>query len=351
MRSGNYSAVITAESSNSGSLALYDKVSICCLQSDPPVNAKVVAEMPGLYVINDFVVQGDNAYVTDGLYGLKIADISDPDHLKILSILPLDGSCMEIQIIDDLAVIRVGTTQLKIINIADPLNPCYLSQITSTGINVSLGYAISGDCVFVADSLNGLAIYNISDQSNPFLEKKVQLPEMYYNYLPVPAVSIRDNYLFICSRGYLSILNVSLPGYPFIGMLSNAYASKILLNGNYAYLCAETSVSIVDISNPSTPQTISTISGFTHAAEFEFFNDYIFCTMDWKSMNSAMEHKIIVLDVHDPSKPETALEFETPWTAVNYPSVNPLCIEQEFRHNEVGYLRAGKSRYYRENSG
>jgi hypothetical protein len=156
--------------------------------------------------IKDIALSDNYAYVTTESSGLKIVDISNTAHPSIIAqYTSSPGSAKGIAIRDTLAYI--GYYYFQILNIADPLHPALISQLTS--------------------------IYNIND------------------------IQINGNYAYLGIPGAgFYIIDISDPTLPVqLGGYYSGHASgSLYLDGNYVYLPDGASgVHVVDVSDPNVP--------------------------------------------------------------------------------------------------
>jgi hypothetical protein len=124
-----------------------------------------------------------------------------------------------------------------------------------------------GDLVYAANSDGGMAIYDVSDLTNPFLVGDLQTDE------DLLGVGVSGRYAYFVSSTYdgttllsaLVVIDVLDPTDPvFVSRLSLDDAmNDIAISGDYAYVIGgRTEFSVVDISNPSEPAIVATINNY-----------------------------------------------------------------------------------------
>lgn len=116
---------------------------------------------------------GNTAYLA-GDFGLQIIDISDPQDPLLLSWFHTEGTAWTVAVAGGLACLastvidipeQQSHTELRIIDVSNPMIPTQLGNFGTPGLVHSL--AIAGNKLYVADFVTGLLIYDISQPQNP----------------------------------------------------------------------------------------------------------------------------------------------------------------------------------------
>jgi regulator of protease activity HflC (stomatin/prohibitin superfamily) len=114
---------------------------------------------------NAVFVEKDFAYVMDNVFGLHIADVSDPTAIQSLSSHQTTGTGQDIFVAGNYAYIADGEAGLMIVNVADPLDPKTASVIDQ--FQNANSVIVLGDFAYLADGSNGLWIIDVSKPVAP----------------------------------------------------------------------------------------------------------------------------------------------------------------------------------------
>jgi len=114
---------------------------------------------------NGVALSGNTAFVADGVGGLQIIDVSDPENPNIIGSADTPGYARSVAISDDTAFVADGFEGLQIVDVGYPENPEIIgSKYTMDEVN---GVSLSGDTAFLAAGYGGLQIIDVSDPRNP----------------------------------------------------------------------------------------------------------------------------------------------------------------------------------------
>ena len=121
-------------------------------------------DLPG--VVKEVVISGSLAYIPNDDRGLQIVDIADPDHPHIVSGIDTPGTATDVVVGGDRAVMTSGDS-LQVIDVAAPTNPTLISSLKLPARALRLDR--HGSIVYVTCGWDGLAIINLSDDTQPTL--------------------------------------------------------------------------------------------------------------------------------------------------------------------------------------
>ena len=126
----------------------------------------LIASYAGLPDPRDVRVIGRYAYIADFLSptDLKVIDIGDPLSPILKSSFNNPGNISDLDVINGFAYGADGTNGLKIINVGNPLSPSLTSTFNTPGHAQDV--KISGQHAYVADGFSGLQIINIANPSS-----------------------------------------------------------------------------------------------------------------------------------------------------------------------------------------
>jgi hypothetical protein len=122
------------------------------LDTAPPVQVGSM-DTPGK--ARGLAVAGGLCGVADGLNGLVIADVSDPQHITPVGALGLSGYANAVAIQDTLAFVACGTGGIAVVNIARPGAPALAAKIPS---GYAMGVCAAGRYVLAGDRDLGLMV-------------------------------------------------------------------------------------------------------------------------------------------------------------------------------------------------
>jgi VCBS repeat-containing protein len=253
---GNYAYVTTYQ----GSLEIVDI-------SDPskPV---AVGSYAGLNAttLNDVVAEGTNAYVTDAS-GLEIFDVSNPASPVLIGSLP--SGLNSVFVSGNYAYVGDSFNHaVRLVNISDPSTPTVVSSITipsELGPGSPLGFALSGNYLYVADFSPGIDVIDVTDPAHPALVTTFSNLNPHAHVGPgetssPTALAISGNYLYVADQDTgLYVLNIANPAAPVEvssydpGGAGNHYMG-IQVEGTFAYVTDASGKLIeLDISDPTHP--------------------------------------------------------------------------------------------------
>ncbi|MCG3195869.1 MAG: hypothetical protein GHCLOJNM_00338 [bacterium] len=209
----------------------------------------------------DFLLEGDLAYLADSSQRLVILDISTPQ-----GALPMLGWVDTPQVRSNYraCLVKQGThvvlqnrDRLFTIDVSNPASPVVVT-VTDQNVNRACRCEVLGEALYVAD--DALRAYDFSHSATPFSETPFDLGVLDYPNLK-PVDMVLDATTLWTANEYDGIqgIDVTHPGSPeLLGQYSEpAWARSILLAGNVAYVgggngwgCALWAVDITDLSVP-----------------------------------------------------------------------------------------------------
>jgi hypothetical protein len=167
---------------------------------------------------NAVYVEGDIAYFTDSVFGMYIANVSDPANVSLFSSHPTPGAARDIFVAENYAYIADGESGLMTVNIADPLNPITTSIIDQ--FQNANSVVVSGDYAYVADGPNGLWVIDVSKPVAPETVAYVDTPGTALD------LEISGIYLFVADgEAGVQVVNILNPNNP-------ALVSSVKLDGS-----------------------------------------------------------------------------------------------------------------------
>ncbi len=207
--------------------------------------------------VKDVVVVGSIAYAAVGDLGLAILDVTKLDEPKLLGQIELGGDAAKLELVGNVAYVAVADIGVQIIDVRNPLAPFINGTITNSGpiINVQ----ISGNLVCTAtgkfsaggDSGGELQIYNVSDSFVPTHLSSLPTKS------PVTALRVDGNRAYVAdSVDGIQVINISNPASPVvIGRRKIPTCYDISLEGENAYLaCGDGGLLVLGLKDPANLQ-------------------------------------------------------------------------------------------------
>ena len=219
----------------------------------------------------DIVSANGYAYAAQG-GEVRVYDVSTPAKVSALSWSAYgsrfyQGDAIRRLAIDGTYLYIDDEFHLAIADISDPLHPVILSVIPNGGSDSSRGIAVSGNYAYLSVYGVGLRVVDVSSKSSPQVVKTLSSGTKY----PWRS-TISGNYLYVTSgnpyggvSSRLDIFDITDPAAP---VLKGTYTggsqgfSGVAVRGTYAYVTSYYSgASVIDVSNPASPTLVSSISG------------------------------------------------------------------------------------------
>jgi hypothetical protein len=230
---------------------------------------------------------GSFAYLVDTYHGLLLYDISNPTNPVLL----WDFTNDDLQISQGRVVKVAGhylylgsNFSVKMFNLADPVEPGWPVGAGSIRLTNAIvkDLAVSGNYLYVANSSDGVHIYNISD---PAHTTNVGFISEGATGGYASSIALYDHYAYLANYSDgLRIYNVSSPASPVnIGHVNNGgSATGVAVSGGYAYLANDTNgLYVYDISDPANPVSVThadakKAEGVVVAAGYIYLDEWIY---------------------------------------------------------------------------
>ncbi|MFX0057137.1 MAG: LVIVD repeat-containing protein, partial [Candidatus Heimdallarchaeota archaeon] len=251
---------------------------------------------------DEIFISGDYAYVADGLDGLTVVDISDPQNPFIAGNCDTPDYADGVTVSGDYAFIADRASGLQVMDISDPTNPFIVGNYDND--QPFLQTVISGDYAYIANFFGGLLVINISNPANP-----LYAGSCITDYL-VLELSISGDFAFVSDQQEgIKIINITDPTLPeIIGSHDTNNARDLVVSGNYVYVNDYiTGLMVFDVSNPKNPINVANCSlPSGNAAAIFVLGDFLYLT------NTLSESGYLyIIDISDPINPYIAGYCET----------------------------------------
>ena len=184
--------------------------------------------------------------------GLTMIDISQINHPEVIG--KTDSSwAYDVAVTNQIACV-IDDGLLQLIDVRNPENPSVISRIQNSEGDVT-DVSIVNNLAYLALGYGGLAIYDISDSTDPSLKAQMSIREM-INLGSVIGITIDGNMAYLaCEEGFqlINIANASLPealGHISYHLINNERINiKMKVHQGYAYIVHCNELIIIDISN------------------------------------------------------------------------------------------------------
>jgi hypothetical protein len=237
-------------------------------------------------------VRGSVAYLADGPYGLRVIDVSDPARPKELGSAFGTHYAFQVAVDGQDAFIAAAGAGLLIADISDPARPREVAVWDSPGY--AYGVAVAGNRAYVADGWEGIQIVEVADPARPASLGSYRVPGW------ALAAAISGSTLYVADGPYgLRVLEVSDPAAPIeLGSYQNLGGPFVglALSGEFVYLADRSlGVRVIRASNASKPEEASFHDSLGVAFSAATAGDHAFV--------AAGAGQVKVFDVSNPTRP------------------------------------------------
>lgn len=195
----------------------------------------------------DIAVQGNFAYVANGVPGLFVVDIADPQHPVVLGSVDTPNQAWGVAVSGTLAYIADMDAGFRIIDVTNPAAPTLRGGVGSMGSAYDV--AVAGNYAYVAASTTGVVVIDVTNPSAPIRGVTVDTPGASYD------VCISGGRLYVAdgSSG-LQVYSLASPAAP---VLLGAFdtpggAQSVVVQGQYAAVADFTEgLRILDVTDPA----------------------------------------------------------------------------------------------------
>jgi len=211
------------------------------------------------------------------------------------------------------AMIRLGDLlyirsdyNIAVINISDPLDPFFISEINPVHYNHIMDMCISGDYLYVLDNEDKFRIFNIENPGG-----EVLVGTHYIDY----GSSVE------CTDDYLYYMGADINNWPKLfafslnpdGSLSGDYSTDILnkygamrLDGDYIYMSELYDwFHIIDLSNPAEPVVVKLLQDIPFNTRIALVNGYVYLQDGDSSIDT-----VNIIDIDPPEDADVVGSFE-----------------------------------------
>lgn len=208
-------------------------------------------------------IVGDLAYVADGT-SLRIYDISDPEvSVEELSSISVSDFIEDMSVSGDYVYLANSVDGLKIVDVSNHENPSILGMENSLNSTPDAGYisntvAVVGNIAYTTiDGLHKLVAFDVTDKSNPtLLDNDVVIDGNSSSLIPY------GDYLYRVSSGGLQIITISDPiNFSDVGT-AFLYGTDMTIVGSLAYMSTfGGEIRVIDLSISEAPVQLGSAIG------------------------------------------------------------------------------------------
>lgn len=266
-----------------------------------PVSPKETGAALSVNYVYDAVASGNYIYAAAGESGLIVLDVKDPSQPVQVSQLEFSGNAYEVALSGNNVFIADAWAGVQVVDISTPQKPVLVATAATGGW--SLGVAVFGKKLVSANGAQGSDVFDISDPANPKLLSSY-LKEKNESDTNVRRVFIDNDTAYVADTlNGLRILDISHPKLYItqIGLFNQlSYARRLVLKGDYIYLAAgnEGAMYVINIADPLAPYQVSKFQADGIAPDVVLTGNFVTLGTFEDSSNC-----VTVVDISDPANP------------------------------------------------
>lgn len=286
----------------------------CGKPNDPEIpvvlsDYEIVKKLSTPGFAQDLVMKDSLLYISQGEGGLLIVNIASPEQPVILAQLTEDvrGYSSKICLKDSMVYLSAGSFGVTVINVADALNP--FVTVSNLNMKPAKNVFVSGNYLLTAISEQGIAIAELSYPEQPDIRGSLSTA----GYSTGLTTSSDTTKLFVaCGEMGLAILDISdfQDGYLETILLGGCdtpgYAEDVVLDEtrSLAFLASGTAgLQIIDYSDTTNIHIVGSIAPGGYAKELLYSNGMVYMTTEKSGLQ--------VIDVSVISSPVLAGSVDT----------------------------------------
>lgn len=200
-------------------------------------------------------------------------------------------------------------TETAIANTPTPERPVVLSEVGALDdLGSVVDVHVAGDYAYLADSIGGLQVVDVSDPSQPAQVSAFESPGSTRGQ----GVFVAEPYSFLADGQGVRILDIADPSAPqVLGFYDTlGFALDLEIIGDLAYVAArEGGFYIGDFSDPADPRHVSRLfdAGTDHVLDVQVSGEYAYVAMEGQGLK--------VVDVSQPEAPGVIGKLDTDGSA------------------------------------
>ena len=237
------------------------------------------------------------AYVADGSV-LRIYDVSDPEaSVEELGSLQLSDFIEDMTISEGYVYIANSVDGLSVVDISHPENPSLVGMENSLNVTPDAGYvtntvAVVDDVAFTTiDGLSKLVAFDVADPANPvLLESEVVTVENSHSLVPFGTSLYRVN------NGNLQVVDISDPANLTVQEVTFLHGTDMAISDSIGYMSTlDGEIRVIDLSAPLSPVQTGIALGLGEGTGIAVTGDIVYMSNAFGIIN--------VFDVSDLAAP------------------------------------------------
>ncbi|MBK9097241.1 MAG: hypothetical protein IPM14_03795 [bacterium] len=251
---------------------------------------KVVSKFATSGYAQDVILKDSLVYLSQGQGGIIIINISDPQEPQFVSelIYGLRGYSYKLANKDSVIYLAAGAFGVSIVNVSDPVHPIITPEIRA--IAPAKNFHIMGDYLFTAVSEEGVNITKIDAPTYPDFRQTFFVP----GYAQAVCTSADSNFLFIaCGEVGFTIFDISdfqdgYNIYPLVDLLDTpGFAEDVTIHPDLpvAFMaCGTGGLVIVDYSDTADVKITSIYASGGYAKEVIYDDNKVYLTTELRGL-------------------------------------------------------------------
>jgi hypothetical protein len=234
--------------------AVADDFTIIDIEDPSNINIIYEGSWTDLYGVT---VEGQLAYLADGIYGLYIQNVSNPYSVTGVDSIDTTGNSTDVLLDGNFAYVADGTSGVQVVNVTDPSDIAIIGNYDTPGNASRL--ALQGNTLFVADHEGGVRILRVS---NPLSPSTLTSISSIYAY----DVGLYGDVLVVGTNDGIRTYRVSAiaSNLPLASTYDSYDAYDVDVQGNIAYVAGGTDgLVVLDVTDHVSPVLLDTIQHAT----------------------------------------------------------------------------------------
>jgi len=259
-----------------------------------PRHPAIVGHAPTSGYASGISISGTWAYVSVCEFGLKVFDVSNPAAPQLRGSLPFFGEILlvlDVDVVDHTAyVLDAGSLGgLKVIDVSDPQHPALIRSLLRPSLVLRI--TVSGNRAYIATPDFGLLVLDIRARTAPVLLGSISVPGF------ASDVAIANGLAYVAAEDLEVIDIADITGSTIISSVPTMLAEGITVDNATAYVAAMEGLQLYDISNPSQPELLAAVpSDFGFPQDVVVLDNIAYVAEDYFGLR--------LIDISDPENPD-----------------------------------------------
>ncbi len=263
-------------------------------------------------------------YVGSSTEGIAVVD-KEGDNFSIKKIVPINGEIKSIHHVNHYLYVAAGLGGLYIFDVTSPENPVLLAHYDTRGFSMDTG--IYKNIIYEADFEDGVKIFTISGRE---LKKLNTLKTLDM----AMSIRIRYPYLIVAnSNNGILLYNIKDPVHPkFIRSIDTpGVVWDIEDDGKYIYAAMKSGIAIYDFSRPPYADLKKQIKPGGIIFKVRKIGNYLFALETNSGIHEGEEKNkgLLIYDISNPVEPKKILEFSKYLVSDFIPEGNQVILALE----------------------